>query len=153
VAAVAAAPDEEPVLALRRDFAGRHVLVAEDDPLNREVATSLLESAGLVPLLAGTGAEAVALVARGDCDAVLMDVHMPGMNGLDATRAIRKLPGMAALPIIAMTASAFDEERALVPGGRHERPHRQARGTRRIPSLPAGMAATRVLKHARSRRR
>ena len=113
VAAVAAAPDEEPVLALRRDFAGRHVLVAEDDPLNREVATSLLESAGLVPLLAGTGAEAVALVARGDCDAVLMDVHMPGMNGLDATRAIRKLPGKATLPIIAMTASAFDEERAL----------------------------------------
>ena len=89
------------------------MLVAEDDPLNREVATSLLESAGLVPLLAGTGAEAVALVARGDCDAVLMDVHMPGMNGLDATRAIRKLPGKATLPIIAMTASAFDEERAL----------------------------------------
>jgi signal transduction histidine kinase/ActR/RegA family two-component response regulator len=105
-------PADDPLSYLRDEFGGRRILVAEDEALSRDVACSLIESAGLVPVQAENGVEAVDAASRGGLAAVLMDMQMPRMGGLDAARAIRALPGMSHIPIIAMTASAFDEERA-----------------------------------------
>jgi len=95
---------------LRSRHRGAHVLLAEDHPLNQRVACDMLQVAGLSFELAGNGEEAVALARGSRFDLVLMDVHMPLMNGLDASAAIRALPGFAHTPIIAMTADGFDED-------------------------------------------
>ena len=98
---------------LRTRVPGARVLLVEDNPVNREVALELLEAVGLAVDLAGDGLEAVQRVSSVAYDLVLMDVQMPGMDGLAATRAIRGLPGRGPTPIVAMTANAFAEDRRL----------------------------------------
>lgn len=90
---------------------GARILLVEDNALNQEVATEILRSAGCGVSLAGDGEEAIRKVHESDFDIVLMDVQMPVMDGLAATRELRGEPRFAALPIIAMTANAMAEDR------------------------------------------
>jgi len=92
-------------------FAGKTVLLAEDNAINREVAVELLHGFGLDVETAGTGREAVERARRRAYDLILMDVHMPEMNGLDATRSIRSRSANSHVPILAMTANAFEDDR------------------------------------------
>jgi len=90
---------------------GARVLLAEDNDFNREVATELLESVGIVVTPARNGQEALDQLRTGRFDAVLMDLQMPVLDGYEATRRIRAEPELAALPIIAFTAHALIQEK------------------------------------------
>ena len=87
------------------------VLLVEDDPVNREVLRELLLEEGASVVLADDGLVAVELARAGSYDLVLMDMRMPHLDGPSATRAIRQLPGWADIPIVALTANAFVEDR------------------------------------------
>ena len=95
-----------------------HVLLVEDNAINQELAVSLLNRFGAQVTTARHGQEAVDAVAKEDFNLVLMDIQMPGMDGYEATRAIRRLPRGRMIPIVAMTANALpgDRERCLEAG-------------------------------------
>ncbi len=104
----------DPLQRLREHYTGRRILLAEDNPLNQEIACELLSDAGILVELAEDGRQAVDAMREGQrFDLILMDLSMPVMGGLEATAAIRGLPGGGTVPIIAMTANAFDEDRNL----------------------------------------
>jgi CheY-like chemotaxis protein len=88
------------------------VLVVEDNPVNLELVTALLEEAGCRILTAETAAAALQLVASERPDLILMDVQLPGMTGYEATRQLKADPATAAIPVIAITAQAMRGEEA-----------------------------------------
>ncbi|HLO62916.1 MAG TPA: response regulator, partial [Azonexus sp.] len=109
---------ELPAAVSSTQFAGRRVLLVEDNEVNRELAEEMLSNIGLHVDTAENGRLAVDKVEQQAYDLVLMDCHMPVMDGYTATEAIRRLPGRAQLPIVAMTANALasDRERCLAAG-------------------------------------
>jgi PAS domain S-box-containing protein len=141
-------------------LAGAHVLLVEDNAINRELAVTLLSNAGMKVSVAGDGRHALELLARQSFDGVLMDCQMPEMDGYEATRRLREQPRFRDLPVIAMTANAMtgDREKVLEAGmndhiakpidvgemfatlARWIRPARPAAQSRRDPS--SGMTET-----------
>ena len=107
-------PPDEPQL----NLAGLHVLLVEDNKFNQQLANTLLVRAGIEVGIADDGTEALQALQRESFDAVLMDMQMPKMDGLEATRHIRENQALADLPIIAMTANAMigDRESCLAAG-------------------------------------
>ena len=108
--AVSAVITRNPDALIRR---GARVLLVDDNEINREIASEILEGVGLVVKTATNGQEALDQLAVDAVDLVLMDIQMPVMDGLQATRAIRQQPSLAELPVIAMTANAFEEDRQI----------------------------------------
>lgn len=110
IEAVFAPIASEAVSNVRKDA---RILLVEDNETNREMALQTLQNVGLAVETAANGAEALSSAVAGRFDVILMDMQMPVMDGLEATRRLRALPEGAAVPIIAMTANAFEEDRRL----------------------------------------
>ena len=112
------APGSDRLAANKAALRGARVLLVDDNPINQEITQELLGSAGISVRVAANGREALAILAQERFDGVLMDCQMPVMDGYEATRALRSLPHLAGLRVIAMTANAMveDVERALGAG-------------------------------------
>jgi two-component system sensor histidine kinase/response regulator len=109
---------ENTELAAMAALRGKRILVAEDHPFNQIVVKEFLENSGAIVSTASNGEEALGLLRRENFDCVLMDVQMPVMDGLEATRQIRADSALAGIPILALTANAYseDRERCLAAG-------------------------------------
>jgi len=113
-----AGPAVGPVAAGHDSLRGRTVLIVDDDLRNVFAITSILELYGLTVLHASDGQTGMDLLMNGGIDIVLMDVMMPEMDGYATTAAIRQIPGLAHLPVIAVTARAMqgDRDKSLAAG-------------------------------------
>lgn len=125
ISARLAVPEREPVDAAQTAFslaAGNRlygcVLLVEDEAINREIGCNILEAAGLQVITADNGLEAIERFQENAADLILMDIRMPQLDGLEATRRIRALPGGTTIPIVALTANAYleDKTRCLEAG-------------------------------------
>ena len=103
---------------LRQYHQGRRVLLVDDEPVNLEIARFLLNEVGLTVDTAEDGLQAIQKAKENTYALIVMDMQMPHLNGLDATSLIRRLPGYQHIPVLAMTANAFaeDKERCLAAG-------------------------------------
>jgi len=90
------------------------ILIVEDNPRNLKLVRDVLQVKGYVTLEAGTAEEGVRIAAEEKPDLVLMDIHLPGMNGIDALRVLRGDPATAAIPVIAVTASVMQDDRRMI---------------------------------------
>lgn len=99
-------------------MAGKRILIVEDNPMNLELATDLLEAAGYVVIQAGTAEEGVELARVESPDLILMDISLPGMDGLEATAILKKSPDTKGINVVVLTAHAMkgDEEKARAAG-------------------------------------
>ena len=92
-------------------MAGKLILIVEDNEQNRKLTRDLLQVHGYLTIEAETGEDAVALAATRAPDLVVMDIHLPGMSGLDALAQLRAAPATRALPVVAYTASVMPQDR------------------------------------------
>ena len=114
-------PPDAPDAAIGAQLAGLRILVAEDNPLNQDVARELLNSVGALPDIADNGAIALERLAAQRYDLVLMDMQMPVMDGLTAVRLLRERPELTTLPVVAMTANAMaGDRRACLDAGMND---------------------------------
>jgi hemerythrin-like metal-binding protein len=99
-------------LILRERHVGRRVLIVDDDPLNLEIAKSVLEDVGMRVDTANDGIQAIQKISETEYAVILMDMQMPNLDGLAATQQIRRLPNHRKTPVLAMTANVFSDDRA-----------------------------------------
>jgi len=110
-----ASPDPPPGLWQTAALAPLQLLIADDDPINREIAASLLRHLGHIVTVASDGAEALTTARARAFDCILLDLHMPGLDGVELARALRRLPGpVAATRLVAVTADVDAATRAAV---------------------------------------